>query len=362
MLGTIREKLAAHAARLPTLLGGFGADKRANTAVIFALASLPMISAVGCVVDYSMASTVKTKLQAAADAAALATVSNNSPIVAAAKNQSANGTVTGGQAYAQNFFLADTTAFSGVTYSASVSKSGSTVTATLTFSDPVPTFFMKIIGWSNITVSGSSTATFTLPTYINFYLMLDVSGSMSFPSTTSEQAGSWRSIRTTCTRRTARPTMVIRRAANSPAIGLRKTPLVSKPRRKVDRAAPGRDRGRHRLRSMAARALPFPANGPSGYPGGYCMGFIISRLGTTPVSPTGCSGGSGTNDGNPPAAPSGRIPGTTHPVSLRLRPVCQLDQQPGQLVLQSRNDLVHPIARRRRRLCRDIVAVAGLHH
>ncbi len=313
MLGTIREKLAAHAARLPTLLGGFGADKRANTAVIFALASLPMISAVGCVVDYSMASTVKTKLQAAADAAALATVSNNSPIVAAAKNQSANGTVTGGQAYAQNFFLADTTAFSGVTYSASVSKSGSTVTATLTFSDPVPTFFMKIIGWSNITVSGSSTATFTLPTYINFYLMLDVSGSMSFPSTTSEQqrlmavnpdnlhptnsppnngypqgcqfACHWASQNTTCQQTSAQS------GSSGPWQGSW-PPSVAQ---------------------YGGTGLAIPSQWPGGYPGGYCMGFIISRLGTTPVSPTGCSGGSGTNDGNPPAAPSGRIPGTLTP-------------------------------------------------
>jgi Putative Flp pilus-assembly TadE/G-like len=34
--------------------------------VITALSALPIISAIGCVVDYSMATTIKTKLQAAA--------------------------------------------------------------------------------------------------------------------------------------------------------------------------------------------------------------------------------------------------------------------------------------------------------
>ena len=47
---------------------------------------------------------------------------------------------------------------------------------------------MGILGYRHVAVSGTSTASYTLPTYINFYLMLDVSGSMSFPSTTAEQA------------------------------------------------------------------------------------------------------------------------------------------------------------------------------
>ena len=46
---------------------------------------------------------------------------------------------------------------------------------------------MGVIGYKTLTVTASSTASYTLPTYINFYLMLDVSGSMSFPSTSSEQ-------------------------------------------------------------------------------------------------------------------------------------------------------------------------------
>ena len=55
--------------RLRALVTSFGANARGNVAVITALSAIPIVSAVGCVVDYSMASTIKTKLQAAADAA-----------------------------------------------------------------------------------------------------------------------------------------------------------------------------------------------------------------------------------------------------------------------------------------------------
>ena len=181
--------LAAICGRLRTLAESFVGNRRGNVAMITALTAIPLVSAVGCAIDYSYASMIKTKLQAAADAATLGTVSNNSPVVTTAKAMTGSGTVSGGSTYAQNFFTSDSSAFSGVTNTETVSKSGMTVTATLNYSYSVPTFFMRVIpGYNNITVSGSSTASFTLPTYINFYLMLDVSGSMSFPSTPSEQA------------------------------------------------------------------------------------------------------------------------------------------------------------------------------
>jgi len=57
------------------LFRSFLANRRGNVAVITAVAALPVITAIGCVIDYSMASMIKTKLQAAADAATLAAVS-----------------------------------------------------------------------------------------------------------------------------------------------------------------------------------------------------------------------------------------------------------------------------------------------
>ena len=184
--------LLGRAARLRTsaLIAGFRSNRRGNVAIIFAVSALPIISAVGCVIDYSMATMIRTKLQAGADAASLAAVSVNSPIISTAQNMTGNGNVTGGSTFAANFFNADLAAVSGysnLSSTATVAKTGMVINATITFSAQVPTFFMGVLGYKTVAVSGKSTSSYTLPTYIDFYLMLDVSGSMSFPSTTSEQ-------------------------------------------------------------------------------------------------------------------------------------------------------------------------------
>jgi hypothetical protein len=56
----------------------------------------------------------------------------------------------------------------------------------VTFTAQVPTVFMNVAGFSSLTISGSSTASSSLPLYLDFYLTLDVSGSMGLPSTPAE--------------------------------------------------------------------------------------------------------------------------------------------------------------------------------
>src|ERR1700749_4639947 len=104
-----KRKLArgARLARFRALICSFRANRRGNVAVITALAMLPMVAAVGCVIDFTTATTIKTKLQAPADGASLATVSINSSVVATAKNMTGNGTVSGGSTFATNFFNAN---------------------------------------------------------------------------------------------------------------------------------------------------------------------------------------------------------------------------------------------------------------
>jgi Flp pilus assembly protein TadG len=209
-------KTQAIRARLLPLFRSFLANRRGNVAVITAVAALPVITAIGCVIDYSMASMIKTKLQAAADAATLAAVSFNSPVTTTAKSMTGNGAVPNGATYTQNFFdsnLASAPADSGYnspTRTATVSKAGTTMTATLSYAAVVPTFFLGIIGYPNISIGGSSTSTYTLPAYLDFYLLLDVSGSMGMPSTNDEMT------RLQAVKPTASSN--IRAAARSPAI------------------------------------------------------------------------------------------------------------------------------------------------
>src|SRR5271170_236787 len=176
------EKLA----RLRALVAKFRLNTRGNVAVISAVAALPLVAAVGCVIDYTNASMIKTKLQAAADAAALATVSVNSSAVATAKNMTKSGTVSGGSTFATNFYNAnlttspENTGYSNLTPTATVTLSGTTITAVVNYTATVSTYFMQVLGYKTVALGGTSTASYTLPNYINFYLVLDVSGSMSF--------------------------------------------------------------------------------------------------------------------------------------------------------------------------------------
>jgi Flp pilus assembly protein TadG len=306
MFTTMMKRLTqrAQSARLRSSIAQFRSNKRGNVAVITALCCLPLIASVGCVIDYTTASLIKTKLQAAADAAALATVSVNSSVVTTAKGMSSSGTVSGGSTFATGFFNANLNAspenvgYTNLSPSATVSLSGTKMTATVSFTAKVPTYFMGVMGFSNVNVGGSSTASYTMPTYIDFYLMLDVSGSMSFPSTAAEQA---------------------RLMAVNPD---------------NMRGSPGYPQGCQFACHFSAQGAcgqtsssnpyqgPIPAAGAATNPGsgGYCQGFIISRLGTTPTS--FASGTNNTTNGNSvnwngTPVTSCSSPGTTSCIQLR---------------------------------------------
>jgi Flp pilus assembly protein TadG len=194
MAETFLIKLARRLAPARALVSRFALSRRGNVAVTTALCMVPMIAAVGCVMDYTTASMIKTKLQAAADAASLATVSLNSSVLTTAENMSGSGTVSGGATYALNFFNGNLNSspanvgYSSLVPSATVTLAGTTMTAVVSFTAQVPTNFLGLIGYKTLAVSGSSTANYSFPSYLSFYLMLDVSGSMSFPSTTAEQS------------------------------------------------------------------------------------------------------------------------------------------------------------------------------
>jgi Flp pilus assembly protein TadG len=173
------------------LMNRFRNDRRANVAVIFAIACVPLISAIGCAIDYSEATRIKAKMQSAADAAAVAAISQNSAGWLASTAQTSNGPVTVAQTDAVNVFNGNVTAqaslYNSLVVTATVMKTGPSLASTVSFSANVPVTFMKVVGWSQLTVTGSSSATSSLPLYLDFYVMLDVSGSMGLPSTNAEQ-------------------------------------------------------------------------------------------------------------------------------------------------------------------------------
>jgi Flp pilus assembly protein TadG len=182
------------ATRLTALISRFRHDRRANIAVIFALALMPMLSAIGCATDYSLAMRMKAKMQSAADAAAVASVSENSAGYLAATLMTTDGSVSVAVTDATNIFNGNIPPATGGGYTGgsplknlpTVIKTGPKLTSNVTFSAQVPTVFMQAAGFKTLTISGSSTANSSLPLYLDFYLTLDVSGSMGLPSTSAE--------------------------------------------------------------------------------------------------------------------------------------------------------------------------------
>ena len=171
------------------LLARFRRDKSANIAVLFAIAVLPVLTAVGCAVDYSFAARMKAKLQSAADAAAIASIAVNSAGFRAAALMTTSGPVPAGVTEANNVFngnMATTMGYNNLSVTSTVTKTGPTLASTVTFSAQVPVTFMKVVGWQFMTVTGVSKASSSQPPYLDFYLTLDVSGSMGLPSTPAE--------------------------------------------------------------------------------------------------------------------------------------------------------------------------------
>jgi len=268
-------------ARLRDLIARFRRDRRGNIAIMMALSGLPLIGIVGCVVDYTMATAARTKLQASADAATLTAVSMNSTVVANAKTMTGDGAVTNGTAYLQNIFTSNAPTSPAPTISSSsVTKSSHTVTATLSYTAQIPTAFLGVLGFRNITVTGSSTASYTWAIYINFYLMLDVSGSMSFPSTAAEQARLMAVNPDDLTGSMGYP-QGCQFACHFTAQGACQQNPVS-----------GWQVGQGPIPAVDHSYSGYKPN-PS--PGGYCQGFTISRLGTSPTSFT--SGTTNTTNG-----------------------------------------------------------------
>jgi Flp pilus assembly protein TadG len=176
--------------RFTALLSRFRHDRRANIAVIFAIALLPILTGIGASVDYSMATRMKAKLQSAADAASVASISAKSAGYIAATTMVSNGPVPAGVTDANNVFNGNMSAISGysnLSVTSTVTKTGATLASNVQFAADVPVVFMKVIGYTSLHLTGTSKSSASLPLYLDFYLMLDVSASMGLPSTDNEQ-------------------------------------------------------------------------------------------------------------------------------------------------------------------------------
>ncbi|MGN6590481.1 MAG: pilus assembly protein TadG-related protein [Sphingomicrobium sp.] len=149
-------------------LSGFSKASSGNVAITFALAALPVIGGVGAAVDYSHANSVKVALQAALDSTALML-----------SKEAVNDTSSELQTNALKYFKAMFTRPEGtnIAISATYTTAGGS-TVVVSGSVDVPTVFMGIMGYNQLTVRGTSTSSWGT-TRMWVALALDNTGSMA---------------------------------------------------------------------------------------------------------------------------------------------------------------------------------------
>ncbi len=159
-------------------------DQRGNAAIIFALSLIPIMFLTGMGLDFSSATQKRLRLNAAADAAALAAVTPSMM----------NQTTAQAQTAAQNIFMGQASTIPGLNYSTptiNVAQNGLNRTVTVSYTassvNAFPNVFALLTHASSTTwpVTGSSTATSTTSPNVNFYLLLDNSPSMAIAATTA---------------------------------------------------------------------------------------------------------------------------------------------------------------------------------
>ena len=155
-------------------------NRRGNVAMMYALVAPILVFAGGAAIDYGRAAQIHTKLNAAADAAALAALTpamlqQSTDVAQAASVAMFNGLTEG---------IPGLTAHATkVTVTVTVGATALTRNVEVAYTSSVNTIFAQVLGKSALPVAGVSEASAQAPPNIDFYVLLDNSPSMALPST-----------------------------------------------------------------------------------------------------------------------------------------------------------------------------------
>jgi Flp pilus assembly protein TadG len=178
------------ASRFATALASLMRGRDGGIGIVFGLSLIPMIGLVGLGIDYGLAITNRSRLDRAADAAALAAVVTAKAYVAANASQVGvmDAARIAGKAQAVNTFTVNLGKIPMADVSLQtpdVTIDGQTVNAKVTYTVTIQNIFAKLFRVPTTTITNTSKASADLPSYLDFYLMVDVSGSMGLPTTSA---------------------------------------------------------------------------------------------------------------------------------------------------------------------------------
>lgn len=171
------------------MLGRFFRDRSGNFGVMTALMLVPVIGVAGFAIDISNALMVRSTLQAAADAAAIAAVAETSAGVMQAMQMKSDGQLSAAIEDAKKVFVGHakmSEEYELKNFDVDVVKTGTQVKAIFTFDATVPTSLARILGQSDVTVGGRAEAVFQTDTFRDFYLLLDNTPSMGVGATPAD--------------------------------------------------------------------------------------------------------------------------------------------------------------------------------
>lgn len=172
---------------MKSVIKRFAKDKKANAAMMVALALIPIVGVIGMSVDYTMAGRREAQINAIADAAALSTTTPAAMTLPYAI----------AQANAILMFNSQIANMNGVAYSPSNltinvndAQNASTMTRStvVTYTANSQNAFSSLLHMNTIAIGGTSSATNSTAANIDFYLMLDTSPSMAIPSNQTDIA------------------------------------------------------------------------------------------------------------------------------------------------------------------------------
>lgn len=164
-----------------TLINRWTSDTRGSVSILAALSMTTMLTAAGAAIEMQSVSNHRSKLQSAADAAALSVVRKavDDGVLRPDVLRS-----TGAQTFRDNL---STDLAQRSTVRIDVTGSARSPESTVQFSMSVPTRFGGFIGMSAINVSGVATASMNASGWVDLIFAIDISASMGLGATTTAQ-------------------------------------------------------------------------------------------------------------------------------------------------------------------------------
>ena len=157
-------------------------SRNGNVSMMYALVAPVLVFGAGAAIDYGRAAQIYTKLNAAADAAALAALTPAMLQHPATTAQSAAVSMFNGLTKGIPGLTAGATQ---VTVTITVGSTALVRNVEVNYATSVNTIFAQVLGVSALPVQGVSEASAQVPPNIDFYVLLDNSPSMALPATTA---------------------------------------------------------------------------------------------------------------------------------------------------------------------------------